>query len=95
VIGNVNEDLLANKDGTIFDPQATKIEQYVQSQLATALLTKKAPTNRPDASAVSANIDRTENILATGDYSITIGITPKGYAHSINVTIGFTNPALA
>lgn len=95
VVGNVNEDLLANKDGTIFDPQATKIEQFVQSQLATALLTKKAPTNRPDASAVSASIDRTENIIATGDYSITIGITPKGYAHKINVTIGFTNPAFA
>ena len=96
VVGNVNEDLLANKDGTIFDPQATKIEQFVQSQLAAALLAKKPPTNRPDASAVSRpTIDRTENILATGDYSITIGITPKGYAHKINVTIGFTNPALA
>ncbi|HXJ49014.1 MAG TPA: DUF2586 family protein, partial [Candidatus Acidoferrum sp.] len=95
VVGNVNEDLLANKDGTIFDPQATKIEQFVMSELAAALLTKKAPTNRPDASAVSATIDRTENILATGDYSITIGITPKGYAHKINVTIGFTNPAFA
>src|SRR6185437_11194730 len=95
VVGNVNEDLLTNKDGTIFDPQATKIEQFVQSQLAAALLTKKPPTNRPDASAVSASIDRTENILATGDYSITVGITPKGYAHKINVTIGFANPAFA
>ena len=50
----------------------------------------------PDISApAQATINRTENILQTGDFTIAIGIVPKGYAHKINVNIGFVNPAFS
>jgi hypothetical protein len=92
VVNNVNQGLVVNKaTGTIYDPEASKIEGFVVAQLSAVLLTPKPP----DATSVSANIDRSENILITGDYSITVGITPKGYSHRINVTIGFVNPAFA
>lgn len=92
VVNNVNQGLLVDKTkGTIYPPEASKINGFVEAELGAELLTPKPP----DATAVSAEVDETENILITGDYSITVGITPKGYSHKINVTIGFVNPAFA
>jgi Protein of unknown function (DUF2586) len=92
VVDNVNQDLLVNKaDGTIYDPEATKIERFVVNE-ANAELLSPSP---PDATSISASINRTENILETGDYTIAVGCIPKGYSHKIFVNIGFVNPGLA
>lgn len=92
VVNNVNQDLLADPTtGGIYDPEASKIEGFIEAQLSVALL-QKSP---PDASAVSATINRTENILQTGNFTVTIGVIPKGYAHKITANIGFVNPAFS
>lgn len=92
VVNNVNQDLLVDKTtGGIYDPEASKVEGYITSELAIALM-QKSP---PDASAVSATINRSENILSTGNFTVAIGITPKGYAHKITANISFVNPAFA
>jgi hypothetical protein len=89
VVNNINQDLLTDpRTGAIYDPEAEKIEGFIEGELGTALLAKK------DATAVSASIDRNENILQTGDWTVTIGIQPKGYSHKIFVNIGFVNPGL-
>lgn len=90
IINNVNQDLLVDHvTGGIYDPEAGKIEGFVEAQLGAALIAKSPP----DATAVSANIDRTEPILQTGHWTIDVGCVPKGYGHKITVNIGFVNPA--
>jgi hypothetical protein len=90
VTPNLNQALLVDdRTGGIYDPEASKIEGFIVAQLGAALL-QKSP---PDASAVSATINRAENILQTGNFTVAIGVTPKGYAHKITVNIGFVNPA--
>lgn len=90
VVNNVNQALLVNKStGGIYDPEAEKIEGYIEARLGTALLAKSPP----DATAVSATIDRTINILETGGWTVAVGVTPLGYGHHITVNIGFVNPA--
>jgi hypothetical protein len=92
VVNNINQALLADPTtGNIYDPEASKIEGFIVGKLGAALLSKSPP----DASAVSATINRAENILQTGNFTVAIGITPKGYAHKITANIGFVNPAFA
>ena len=97
LINNVNQALLVNPPGRtnaggIYDPEAEKIEGFVTAQINAQLLTNSPP----DISApATANINRTENILETGNFTITIGIVPKGYARAIKVNIGFVNPAFS
>lgn len=93
LINNINQALLVNpQTGGIYDPEAEKIEGYVEAQINAALLTNSPPDISGPA---QANINRTENILQTGDFTIAIGIIPKGYAHKITVNIGFVNPAFS
>lgn len=90
VINNVNQDLLVDSvTGGIYDPEAEKIEGFVEGELGAALIAKSPP----DATKVSANIDRAEPILQTGHWTIAVGVIPKGYGHKITVNIGFVNPA--
>jgi len=92
VVNNLNQALAVDPTtGYIYDPEASKIEGYITSRLAIALLSKSPP----DASAVAATINRSENILSTGNFTVAIGITPKGYAHKITANIGFVNPAFS
>ena len=47
------------------------------------------------ASAVSATIDRTVNLLSTSRLEVEVAIVPNGYARTISVRIGYRNPALS
>jgi hypothetical protein len=47
------------------------------------------------ASAVSATIDRTVNLLSTRTLEVEIAVVPNGYAREIEVRIGYRNPALS
>lgn len=85
-INDMNADLLANDDGTIYDPEATRLEGVVQAALEAKLL---QPTP-PDASAVNAQIDRTNNIISTENVRLTVNVRPKPKARTLTMTIGFS-----
>lgn len=85
-INDLNADLLVNPGtGTIYDPEATRLESVVENALANRLL---APTP-PDASAVRATINRSNNVLSTENVQLTVQIVPKARATTLSMTIGF------
>jgi len=93
LINNVNQALQVDAvTGGIYDPDAEAIEGFVEAQINAVLLSPSPPDISKPA---QATINKTEPILETGDFTIAIGITPKGYAHRINVNIGFVNPAFS
>ncbi len=86
-INDLNADLLTNPgDGTIYDPEATRLEAAVENALSARLL---QPTP-PDAVSVAAQINRTNNIQSTQNVQLTVGIVPKAKARTLTMTIGFT-----
>jgi hypothetical protein len=75
--------------GHILEIDARNIEADIESQLFSSLV---SPGN---ASAVSAKVNRANNILSTMTLATTERITPRGYARSITADVGLDNPALA
>jgi hypothetical protein len=76
-----------NADGTIQDRRAKGIEQSLERAVRDAA--------GADIVNVSVAIDRTNNILSTGELRVEARIQPFGYASTITVAIGFTSPAIA
>jgi len=74
--------------GLIDEVDARRVENYVRAQVAAQLLT------RPDASAVTCQTIRTDNLLTTETLRVRLRIVPLGYAKYIELTVGFENPAL-
>jgi hypothetical protein len=86
-IDELNVDLLVNPgDGTIYDPEASRIEGVIDGALSNKLL---APTP-PDAVAVQSEINRTNNIQSTENLQLTVRVVPKPKARTLTMTIGFS-----
>lgn len=75
--------------GSIDDRDARRIEAVLLAKLEAAL---RPGGEDGDASAVSVQIDRSNLLLSTRELRIKIRVTPKGYARSISVDIGFQSP---
>jgi hypothetical protein len=85
-INDLNADLLVNPGtGTIYDPEATRLEGVVIEALDNVLI---SPTP-PDAVAVNATINRTNNIQSTENVQLTVQVVPKAKAKTLSMTIGF------
>lgn len=85
----LNDDLqLDDVTGFILDKEAKAIESRLRSAFRDGLLATRA------ASAVTAVLSRTDAIITTKTLTAKIRVTPKGYVEGIDVTVGFTNPAL-
>lgn len=80
--------LVDKATGTINDQEASSIEAVVRGQIEAQLV---APG---DATSVTVEISRTEQILVTKRMPTAIKVVPKGYAENIPVLIGLINPAL-
>jgi hypothetical protein len=50
---------------------------------------------KPKASGWSVVLSRTDNILSTGTLTGDLRVVPLAYTKTINLTAGFSNPALA
>jgi hypothetical protein len=73
--------------GTIADSEAIRVENYVRSQVESAL--------QGSVSSVQVVCNRSDAILTTQNLRLTIRVIPKGYARFITATIGLSNPANA
>lgn len=76
------------KTGFIFEEDAAEIESTCNVALESALLSK------PQASAVRAVVNRTDNILATKRLRVAARLTPLSYPEDIEVDIAFENPTI-
>lgn len=79
----LNASLAANADGTVAELAAQSIEAVVTNALQAAL------TQRGDASAVSARVSRTQNVVSTSTLPVSVRVTPLGYSKYIQADIGF------
>lgn len=90
----LNQSILVNPDGTIFETDALAIESELASACLSVLGTNISPVT---ASTPIVKINRTNNILSTSTMQVKGRITPRGYARQITVDLGFnvTNKVLA
>ena len=75
--------------GSIDERDAKRIEAVILAALEAAL---SPGADDGDASAVSVQVNRVHNLLTTRELRIRVRVTPKGYARSIAVDIGFQSP---
>jgi hypothetical protein len=75
--------------GFINEADAAEIEGGLRAALASVLMAK------PKASGHTQTVSRTDNILSTKTLTVTFRVVPLGYPETIELTVGFTNPALA
>lgn len=85
----LNAKVPTNSNGTIQEKTAKAIEGYIDAGLRGEL------TQKDDAVDVSVEVDRTVNILSTGQLKVRVRVRPFGYASDIQVELGFTSPAIA
>ena len=90
----INESVRVNPTGAanagrILEADARAIDAQVGQALSSAVVATG------DASASQVVTSRTDNIISDGVLNILARITPLGYARSIAVNIGLTNPAIA
>jgi len=83
----LNSSVRVNKDGSIYENDARTIEAQCVADLNAALV------QPGDASSASVVVNRSANILSTQTLPVSIRVVPLGYAKTISVDIGFTNPA--
>lgn len=83
----LNAKVATKPDGTISDRAAASIETYVKGKVDDAL------TRKGDAVATATQVDRSVNILSTGNLRIKERVLPFGYASAITVELGFSNPS--
>lgn len=88
-INYLNQDLTVNADGTIASEDAAAIESDLNG---VAIRESVAPgfISPPTSTTPIVTVNRTNNILSTGQLLIRVRATPKGYARAIQVDIGFT-----
>lgn len=72
---------------------ATVKAKYYQALIENAIGT--AMVGESEIVSVEAYVDPLQNVLSTNKICIDIRIVPYGYAKQIEVTLGFTNPALS
>jgi hypothetical protein len=85
----LNKPIVVSKDsGFILEEEALEIEAGANAILAAALLAK------PKASAASLVLSRTDNLLSTKTLTGEARVVPLAYPETINLTVGYLNPAL-
>lgn len=80
---------LPGAPGTLDERDARRIDAAIESALNAGILATG------NASAVSVQTSRTENLLSTSTLKLKLRVVPKGYAEYIEGEIAFSNPFLA
>jgi hypothetical protein len=84
----LSSDVRLNTSGFILEKDARDIESRLGSAFRDTLVSPGS------VSSVSASVSRVDNIISTRTINVTIRVVPLGYLKTINVSVGFTNPAL-
>jgi hypothetical protein len=84
----INSFVNVNANGTIYEADAVQIENAISGPLLDYVSGQISPPS-PDYPVVTIN--RTNNITSTGILAVKVRVTPKGYARTITINIGFNN----
>lgn len=89
LVTRLSKDVLVSaKTGFILESERKEIEDGLRLSLEAALM------QTPKASAVGAQVSKTDNLLSTKTLTVDVRVTPLAYVKQINLTVGFINPAL-
>ncbi len=80
--------------GRISELDAKRMETFCQAALEAALLTRDAEDGKALCTSLTVTVDRTNNVLSTEKVIIRFRLVPRGYASTVEGSIGLTNPAL-
>ena len=80
----LNDDFRTAAGGTIDRRDASAVDAYLTGALSAAIVETNLASN------ASAQANRTDNILTTENLRAKLRIRPKGYATTIEATIGLT-----
>jgi len=83
----VDDEVPVNTDGTLDAGFCKWLSQQIVNQVNNTMTANK------EISSVSCYIDPAQNILSTNKLNVVLSIIPVGYATSINISLGFSNPA--
>lgn len=88
-VRRLSKEILVSKDtGFILEEEALEIEEGARQAMAGLLMAK------PKASDVDFTLSRTDNVLSTKTLTGQGFVTPLAYPKTINIELGFRNPAL-
>lgn len=87
-VNEILDEILIDAQGRIETVQAKYYQELITTQLNTTM------TANGEVSSVAASVDTQQNVLSTGKFCVSLEITPVGYGKSIEVKLGFNNPAL-
>lgn len=85
-VEELNDEVAIDENGKLSVP----VIKYLQSRIETAVNTAMAD----EISSFSAYVDANQNVLSTGKITVKATIVPVGYTKTIEVLLGFSNPAL-
>lgn len=85
-ISEIQDSIEVDDSGNLPQALCTYFESNIQNAIAANM--------QNEISDFNVRIDPKQNVLSTSTMNISCSITPKGVLKTINVTLGFTNPAL-
>lgn len=85
-IFEIQDSIEVDDSGSLPQALCTYFESNIQNAIAANM--------QNEISDFTVRIDPKQNVLSTSTMNISCSITPKGVLKTINVTLGFTNPAL-
>ena len=88
-VTEIMDEVTVDPEKGTLDPAVVK---YYEGKITNAV--NSLMTSGGEISGMSASIDPAQNILSTGKLVVKLSIVPVGYTKTIEVKLGFTNPAL-
>ncbi|MVT09885.1 DUF2586 family protein [Chitinophaga tropicalis] len=85
-VDELNDEIVIDENGKISVPVIKYLQNKIESAVNLAMV--------DEISSFSAFIDADQNVLSTGKLTVRASIVPMGYTKTIEVLLGFTNPAL-
>jgi hypothetical protein len=85
-VEELNDEITIDENGKISVPVIKYLQNKIESAVNLAMV--------DEISSFSAYIDANQNVLSTGKLTVKAVIVPMGYTKTIEVLLGFTNPAL-
>lgn len=89
-VTEIMDEVTVDPDKGTLDPGVVK---YFEGKITNAV--NSLMTSGGEISGMAASIDPAQNILSTGKLVVKLSIVPVGYTKTIEVNLGFTNPAIS
>lgn len=86
-VEEINDEVEITAEGKMSTNQVAYMRQIMTNALNLQMVSEG------ECSAAEVFVDPNQNVLATDKVSVVVRITPVGYQKSIDVTLGFQNPA--